>query len=45
MLIMLIYKSNVGKQIKNKGGILLNVDTLTIDSIVADAKDRGIQYT
>lgn len=42
---MLIYKSNVGKQIKTKGGILLNVDNADNIAVVADAKDRGIQYT
>ena len=32
-------------RLKQKGGILLNVDALTVDSIAADAKDRGIHYT
>ena len=32
-------------RLKTKRWYTINVDALTIDSIVTDAKDRGIHYT
>ena len=44
---MLIYKSSKcwKAALKTKRWHTINVDALTIGSIVTDAKDRGIYYT